>query len=268
MSRENVEATKLAVAALNRGDFEGLEELYAADAVLQDLQNAPDQPVTIEGVQAIRQTLNLWAAAFDELRVDIEEYIDGPNAVICAAHWQGQGKTSGISIDVHQFDLYEFREGKVVRAILGFRSKNEALEAAGLSEQAMWEENVETARRFFGFWPDRDFSAVEEFIRPDTVIDMSRTCSIPASIAASMGSGTGLPWSMKPGTTFARSPRSSSRWATPSSRPFGFRVLGARVACNGMLIFGVWRFQQGKVARYTGGFRDRDDALEAAGHSE
>ena len=134
MSEENVEATKLAVAALNRGDFERLEELYDADAVLQDLQNAPDQPVMVEGAQAIRQTLDLWAAAFDELRVDIEEFIDGPDAVICAAHWQGLGKTSGISIDVHQFDLYEFREGKVIRAVLGFRSKNDALEAAGLSE--------------------------------------------------------------------------------------------------------------------------------------
>jgi ketosteroid isomerase-like protein len=134
MSKENVETAKLANAALNRGDFEGVVEVFAADAVLQDLQNAPDQPVTVEGVQAIRQTLSLWAAAFDQLRVDIEEYIDAPDAVICAAHWQGQGKTSGISIDVHQFDLYEFREGRVVRAVLGFRSKNEALEAAGLRE--------------------------------------------------------------------------------------------------------------------------------------
>ncbi len=134
MSQENVEATKRAVAALNRGDYGGVEELYSTDAVVQDLQNAPDQPVTAEGGQAIRQNLKLWAAAFDELRVDIEEYIDGPNTVICAAHWQGQGKTSGISIDVHQFDLYEFRDGSVVRAVLGFRSKNEALEAAGLSE--------------------------------------------------------------------------------------------------------------------------------------
>ena len=134
MSEENVEATKRAVAALNRGDLDGVEDLYAADAVLQDLQNAPDQPVTVEGVQAIQQTLNLWAAAFDELRVDVEEYIDGPNTVICAAHWKGQGKTSGISIDVHQFDLYEFREGRIVRAVLGFRSKDGALEAAGLRE--------------------------------------------------------------------------------------------------------------------------------------
>jgi ketosteroid isomerase-like protein len=134
MSQENVEAAKRTNAALNRGDFEDVAEVFAADAVLQDLQNAPDQPVTVEGVQAIRQTLNLWVAAFDELRVDIEEYIDGPNAVICAAHWQGQGKTSGISIDVHQFDLYEFREGTIIRAILGFRSKKDALEAAGLRE--------------------------------------------------------------------------------------------------------------------------------------
>ena len=134
MSEENIEIAKLANAALNRGDFEGVAEFFAADAVLQDLQNAPDQPVTVEGVQSIRQTLSLWAAAFDELRADIEEYVDAPDAVICVTHWQGQGKTSGISIDVHQFDLYEFREGRVIRAVLGFRSKNEALEAAGLSE--------------------------------------------------------------------------------------------------------------------------------------
>jgi ketosteroid isomerase-like protein len=134
MSEENVEATKRAVAALNRGDFDGAVDSFAPDAVLQDLQNAPDQPITVEGVEAIRQALALWIDAFDKLQVDIEEYIDAPNAVICPAHWQGQGKTSGISIDVHQFDLYEFRDGKVVRAVLGFRSKNEALEAAGLSE--------------------------------------------------------------------------------------------------------------------------------------
>jgi ketosteroid isomerase-like protein len=134
MSEENVEAAKRANAALNRGDFEGVVEVFAADAVLQDRQNAPDQPVTVEGVEAIRQNLNLWASAFDRLGADIEEYIDAPNAVICAAHWQGRGKASGISIDVHQFDLYEFREGKVVRAVLGFRSKNDALEAAGMSD--------------------------------------------------------------------------------------------------------------------------------------
>jgi ketosteroid isomerase-like protein len=134
MSQENVDTASRANAAMNRGDFEGVGEVFAQDAVLEDLQNAPDQPMKVEGVEAIRTTLSLWAAAFDELHADIEEYIETPNGVVCAAYWQGQGKASGISIDNRQFDLYEFREGKVVRAILGFRSRTEALEAAGLRE--------------------------------------------------------------------------------------------------------------------------------------
>ena len=96
MSQENVEATKRANAALNRGDFDGVVEVFAADAVLQDLQNAPDQPVTVEGIRTIRQIPSLWAAAFDELRVDIEECIDGPKAVTCAAHWQGRARRAAL----------------------------------------------------------------------------------------------------------------------------------------------------------------------------
>ena len=39
-----------------------------------------------------------------------------------------------MSVDTHQFDVYELREGRIVRPTLGFRSKAEALEAAGLLE--------------------------------------------------------------------------------------------------------------------------------------
>ena len=39
-----------------------------------------------------------------------------------------------MSIDVNQFDLYVLREGHIVSATLGFSSRDEALEAAGLSE--------------------------------------------------------------------------------------------------------------------------------------
>jgi ketosteroid isomerase-like protein len=78
MSQENVETARRANAAMNRGDFQGVGEVFAEDAVLEDLQNAPDQPMKVEGVEAIRTTLSLWAAAFDELHADIEEYIETP----------------------------------------------------------------------------------------------------------------------------------------------------------------------------------------------
>jgi ketosteroid isomerase-like protein len=134
MSHENVEKVRIANAAFNRGDMDSAFEFYAADAEVRDLLNGPDQPSVVKGTAAIRKTLALWFAAFDELHAEVDEYIDAGDAVVCAAHWIGHGKSSGISIDVHQFDVYEFRDAKVVRATLGYRSRAEALEAAGLSE--------------------------------------------------------------------------------------------------------------------------------------
>jgi ketosteroid isomerase-like protein len=134
MSQENVEIGTRAVAAFNSRDVDAVLHFYSADAELRDLANAPDQAMALKGIDAIREAWALWAAAFDELRVDVAEWTDAGDAVIAAAHWQGRGKASGMSIDVRQFDVFEFREGQIVRATLGLKSKEQALEAAGLSE--------------------------------------------------------------------------------------------------------------------------------------
>ena len=98
------------------------------------MANAPDQSSAVKGRGAIHEVVNLWTAAFDEFRADIEEYIDKGDVVICTVHYRGQGRGSGASVDVHQYDVFELREGQIVRATLGFRSEAEALEAAGLGE--------------------------------------------------------------------------------------------------------------------------------------
>jgi ketosteroid isomerase-like protein len=134
MSQENVDILKAANAALNRGDLECVFGFYAPDAELRDLANGPDQPSVVKGTAAMREALALWLAAFDPLRAEVEEYFDAGEVVICAGRWIGHGKGSGISIDVHQFDTYEFRDGKIIRATLGHKSREEALEAVGLAE--------------------------------------------------------------------------------------------------------------------------------------
>ena len=134
MSEDNVENLRRGTAAFNDGDVDAFLELFVPDAELRDLANAPDQSDVVRGRAAIREVLTLWTAAFDELRVDVGEYMDRGDVVICAVHWLGQGSASGISVDTHQFDVYELREGRIVRATLGFQSKAEALEAAGLSD--------------------------------------------------------------------------------------------------------------------------------------
>jgi len=134
MSRENVEIVRRANIAFNTGNTGALVDLWSPDAELKDLANAPDQAGVVRGRDAIQGVVNLWSAAFDEFSVDIEEYIDAGDVVICAVRWHGEGKASGVSIDLHQFDVYELRRGQIVKGTLGFRTKAEALEAAGLRE--------------------------------------------------------------------------------------------------------------------------------------
>ena len=134
MSQENVEIAMRANAAFNSRDVDAVLEFFSPDAELADVANAPDQGSVVKGIDAIREAWTLWTAAFDELRADVEGWTDMGDAVIGEVHWQGRGKASGMSIDVRQFDVYEFRDRQIIRATLGLKSKNEALQAAGLSE--------------------------------------------------------------------------------------------------------------------------------------
>jgi ketosteroid isomerase-like protein len=131
MSQENVEIVRRGNAAFNAGDVDTFLEVLAPDAEFQDLASAPDQSPVVKGHAAIREVWTLWSAAFDEFRADVDEYIDRGDVVICAVHWLGKGKGSGLSVDTHQFDVYDLHDGRIVRARLGFGSQAEALDAVG-----------------------------------------------------------------------------------------------------------------------------------------
>ena len=97
MSEESVEIVRQLNAALNRGDFEGQLSYLAEDAEIRDLRSAPDQPLTVTGMEAIRGVWAEWNSAFDELRADVDEWIEAGDAVIAHAHWWGTGRESGAS---------------------------------------------------------------------------------------------------------------------------------------------------------------------------
>jgi ketosteroid isomerase-like protein len=134
MSRENVETVRQANAALNRGDVDTALGVYAPGAELHDLQSAPDEQLSVNGVEAIRKVWVAWTTAFDDFSADVDEYIDAGDVVIASVRWRGEGKASGLAIDNRQYDTFEFKDGKIIKAVLGYRSRADALEAAGLSE--------------------------------------------------------------------------------------------------------------------------------------
>jgi ketosteroid isomerase-like protein len=133
MSQENVEIVRQANEAFNRGDIEGVLTYYAEDAEFEDLMNAPDLPRVVRGIDAVRQVLMTWVQTFEEFRAEIAEYIDVEHHVVCVTDYYGKSR-EGVTIELRTGDLVEIRDGKFIRVTIGYESREEALEAAGLSE--------------------------------------------------------------------------------------------------------------------------------------
>jgi ketosteroid isomerase-like protein len=134
MSQENVEVVKRANALLNQGDWDEMALLADPDIVFCDLRNAADTEQALEGSESVRALLAQWSEVFDDFGVEVYEYVDAHAYVICDSRWYARGKQSQMPVDVRQTDVYELRDGKIVRVTLGYATKAEALEAVGLRE--------------------------------------------------------------------------------------------------------------------------------------
>jgi ketosteroid isomerase-like protein len=131
MSRESLETIHQANAAWNRGDFGTLADFFDPAVEWRDLAHAPDTPETVAGIGAVMSIWEEWAGTFDELRAEVSEYIDAGDSVVCVTRWYGRGKASGLVIDQSQADVFELRQGKIVRVTLAYPDKAAALEAVG-----------------------------------------------------------------------------------------------------------------------------------------
>jgi ketosteroid isomerase-like protein len=130
VSQENVEIVRRVNAAFNRGDRDAMFAYYHPDLELRDLQHAPDAQERLCGIDAVGAALDQWEGAFDEGSIDTGE------CVVRTTHWLGRGKDSGLEIDPHTVDVFEFANGKIVRITIGYADQGEALKAVGLIEDA------------------------------------------------------------------------------------------------------------------------------------
>jgi ketosteroid isomerase-like protein len=134
VSEENVEVVRRGNAAFNRGDYEGFAESCDPEIEFRDHAHAADAPETLKGTQPLLSLLSEWRESFEDFRAEISEYIEAADHVVCVTRWTGRGKASDAAVDVTQVDVYELREGKIIRATLAYPDKTTALAAVGLSE--------------------------------------------------------------------------------------------------------------------------------------
>ena len=130
MSQENIETIKAGFAAHNRGDLDALMQVYDPDVVFETLLLG-----THHGNDAIRLIYDENQKTLSGYDVVPVELIDAGDKVVAVARVVGTGPVSQIVMDEDRFALvFTLRGERIVRE-QAFRNREEALEAAGLSEQ-------------------------------------------------------------------------------------------------------------------------------------
>ena len=125
-----------AFAAANRRDFDvqllsmdpGIEYRPAGD------QLAPGMDAVLHGHDGFVRRLRAWIETFDDFRFEPEEVIDLGGTLLVTARWSGHGSGSGVPMSGRLFQLYTQNRCGLVQKQEDFTDRDDALEAAGLSE--------------------------------------------------------------------------------------------------------------------------------------
>jgi ketosteroid isomerase-like protein len=134
MSQENVEIVRRGYAMYESGDVQGAARLFSEEAELADtggLGIAGTAAGTRYGPEGFLRANQEVLEAFDDYRVEAEEFIDAGDAVVVLVRISGRGKASAASLEMRLAHLWTLRNGEVIRGEV-YRSRGEAIQAAGL----------------------------------------------------------------------------------------------------------------------------------------
>ncbi|MGC1799225.1 MAG: nuclear transport factor 2 family protein [Solirubrobacterales bacterium] len=133
MSEENVEF----VRSLYEGSPSRFFELLDKDVELELSETfsvLPDHPDRIRGKDAVIDFCRHYWGTWDDYALEPTEIVDaGDDRVLAVYHERGRGKGSGVPFDRPVAVLLTVRASKVAK-LQYFSTREEALEAAGLSE--------------------------------------------------------------------------------------------------------------------------------------
>src|SRR5205809_6705609 len=132
MSQENVEVVRSAHEAFNRGGPDAALPYLDPQLEWHDVPDQPDATVH-HGHEGFLQAFGVFLEPFAEFTVEPEELRDLDDYVLVVGRTRGRGRDSGAEFTQDVASLWTLRDGKVVQARF-YRSRSEALEAAGLKE--------------------------------------------------------------------------------------------------------------------------------------
>jgi ketosteroid isomerase-like protein len=138
MSRENVEIIRRMYDAAARRDSDVVLAIYDPEVEV-DMSRAPCRDLVgkrfYHGHDGLRAFYREWNDAWEIVESDVAELIDGgDDRVISVETTRARGRASGAAVELHEAGIWTLRAGRIVRVEWLDARREEALEAAGLSE--------------------------------------------------------------------------------------------------------------------------------------
>jgi ketosteroid isomerase-like protein len=131
MSQENVAVIRRYIEHFNEtGDL--AEECFDPEVDFTMRPDGPD-PTTYRGLNGLRDALQGAREAWDSIALDITDLTDLGDAVVAEGCFRLRGRSSDVELEVREAWVYWVQNGRI-RQMAEYGSKQDALEAAGLSE--------------------------------------------------------------------------------------------------------------------------------------
>jgi len=134
MSAENVNVVKAFLNASLRRDMTRLAELADPELELHGTVGGVQEGRVYRGLaEVIREYDEVDGEAWEERRIEPEDFLDADDEVVVLLHEFRRGRGSGVELEADTAAVFRVRDGRVVR-MQGFLDRTAARQAAGLPE--------------------------------------------------------------------------------------------------------------------------------------
>jgi ketosteroid isomerase-like protein len=134
VSQENSEIALQQIEAFNRRDVDAVVARVSADVEWEDPMFRSQGARVYRGRAELREWVNEVLEPWESLHVAVEEITEATeDRVFLSALLTARGKASGVETKLRGWFVVWFANGTITRRRV-FRDRDEALEAAGLSE--------------------------------------------------------------------------------------------------------------------------------------
>ena len=129
MSQEDVQRLQRGADAFNERDLDTFFDCFQADVVHWNRADEPDAGV-YRGMDEFKAYVARWLDMFEDLRIEVREWIDLGDHIIEVAEVRGRGSATGAPVQGHYVFLWTMRAARIAEG-REYATKEEALAAVG-----------------------------------------------------------------------------------------------------------------------------------------